>query len=296
MDDQALGKYLEAGRIASKVREEARVSIKEGAYLLDIAEMVESRILELGGQLAFPVNISLDSQAAHYTPHSNDKLRFSAGNVVKLDLGVQVDGYIADTATTVEVASNKWGELIRASSLALEACIEAIKPGITTGDLGAIIETVIETHGFTPVSNLSGHLLERHNLHAGLSIPNVRDGSSGQLKEGMAVAIEPFATDGAGRVAGRKSGNIYRQIRVREHDRPEVNEVIGFIDKEFNGLPFSERSIAKGFRNSDKMLKKLLRFGVISTYPVLRDAKGGMVSQAEHTVIVTKSGCRVTTK
>ncbi|KYK30107.1 MAG: hypothetical protein AYK23_04680, partial [Candidatus Proteinoplasmatales archaeon SG8-5] len=279
-----------------KVREEARPLVREDAALLELAEFVESMIVELGGQLAFPVNISLDSQAAHFTPSSKDRLKFKAGNIVKLDLGVHVDGHIADTAATVEVGGNRAAELIQAAEHALQATIEAVKPGITTGDLGAIIEQVIESRGFTPVSNLSGHLLKPYNLHAGLSIPNIRDGSTGKLEQGMAVAIEPFATNGAGRVAGRKSGNIYRQIRDRGHADPGINECIGFITREFKGLPFSERSIAGEFKNSDKLLRKLLRFGVISTYPVLKDIKGGMVSQAEHTVIVTKNGCRVTTK
>jgi methionyl aminopeptidase len=296
MDDDVLEKYLKAGGIASKVREEAKPTVKEGATLLEAAEFVESRIVELGGQLAFPLNISIDSQAAHFTPHSKDKLRFRAGNLVKLDLGVHVDGYIADTAITVEVTGDGHGELIRTSDKALEAAIELIKPGVTAGDLGAIIERVIESHGYRPVSNLSGHLLEHYNLHAGLSIPNVADGSPGMLKEGMAVAIEPFATDGAGRVAGKKSGNIFRQIRDREHPESDVNDAIRFIARTYRGLPFSERGMAKEFRNSDKLLRKLLRFGVISTYPVLRDVKGGIVSQAEHTVIVTDTGCRITTK
>lgn len=296
MDEAVREKYLKAGAIASRVREEAKPLVKEGAALLETAEFVESRIVELGGQLAFPLNISIDSQAAHFTPHSKDKLKYKAGNVVKLDLGVHVDGYIADTATTVEVTSSGWRELIRAADMALDAAIETIRPGVTAGDLGDIIEQVIQSGGYRPVSNLSGHLLERYNLHAGLSIPNVGDGSHGTLKQGMAVAVEPFATDGAGRVAGRKSGNIFRQIRDREHPDPEVNEILKFISETFNGLPFSERAVAKECKNTDKLLRKLLRYGAVSTYPVLRDAKGGTVSQAEHTVIVTDTGCRVTTK
>lgn len=296
MDDDVFDKYMKAGTIASKVRGETCQMVKDGVLLLDVAEFVESRIIELGGRLAFPANISIDSQAAHFTPHSKDKLKFKPGNLVKLDLGVHVDGHIADTATTVEVGGNELAELCRASALALDAAIEAVKPGIAVCDLGAVIERVIMSSGYKPVSNLSGHLLKRYNLHAGISVPNVYDGAPGILELGMAVAIEPFATDGGGMVVGRKSGNIYRLIREREHPDAEINESIAFIASEFSGLPFSERAIAKKFKNSEKLLRRLLRYGVISTYPVLKDAKGGMVSQAEHTIIVTDTGCKITTK
>ena len=296
MDSAVLDKYIKAGKIASKVRDEASSMIKEGVTLLEIAEFAEAEIVRLGGTPAFPVNISIDSQAAHFTPHSKDKLKFKAGNLVKLDLGVHVGGYIADTATTVEVGGNRWDEMKKAAEDALDAAIDAAKPGAKVSQLGAVIEGVINSRGYMPVSNLSGHLLEKFNLHAGLSIPNVNDHSTGELKKGMAVAVEPFATNGAGRVAGKKSGNIFRQFREQGHSDPEINEAIEFVVSEFKGLPFSERSMAKRFRNPDKILRRLLRYGVIATYPILKDAKGGMVSQAEHTIIITDTGCKITTK
>ncbi len=296
MDGDAREKYLKAGNIASKVRDETKSMITEGALLLDVAEFAESEIVRLGGQIAFPINISIDSNAAHFTPHSNDKLRFKVGNLVKLDLGVHVDGYIADTALTEEVSTNRWQDLIIASTMALDMVIDTVKSGIKTGELGTVIEGVIESRGFLPISNLSGHAMKRYNLHAGVSVPNVSDKSVDKLTPGMVVAIEPFATNGAGRVAGRKSGNIFRQIRDRPLPNSELNALFEIIKTEFKGLPFSERNIAKHVKNSDKMLRKLLKQGAVSTYPVLKDVKGGMVSQAEHTLIVTGDGCKITTR
>ncbi|MCK4266091.1 MAG: type II methionyl aminopeptidase, partial [Thermoplasmata archaeon] len=215
MDDEARQGYVKAGKIASRVRVEAIPMIKEGALLLDVAEFVESEIGRLGGRPAFPVNIAIDNVAAHYTPHSKDTQRFKVGQLVKLDLGVHVDGYIADTAVSVEVASKSWQELIGASSTALDLVIEMIRPGVLARDIGSLVERTIVSKGFVPVSNLSGHRLQKFNLHAGISIPNIGDDSMDMVKEGMALAVEPFATNGAGRVAGRKSGNIFRLVRKR---------------------------------------------------------------------------------
>jgi len=296
MDDDTKEKYVEAGRIASKVRESVRPMLVENALYLDIAEYVESEIIRLGGGLAFPVNISVDSIAAHYSPHSSDTSRFKAGNVVKVDLGVHVDGFIADTAFTKEISTNSWQDLIDASDQALERVLDSVGPGTRVTDIGNMVSQIIGTKGYLPISNLSGHRLECYNLHAGLSIPNIPDGSDETLEKGMAVAIEPFATNGAGRVTGKKSGNIYRMIRDRQLQDKDLNELLDIIKQEFPDLPFSERWVAKREKKAEKKLRKLIRYGAVVTYPVLKDAKGGFVSQAEHTVLITKNGCLVTTR
>ena len=296
MDDAVRAKYIKAGQIASKVRGQAADMLQEGNLLLDVAEFAESEIIKLGGKPAFPVNLAIDTIAAHYTPHSEDSLTFQAGQIVKLDLGVHVDGYIADTALTVEISTNKWKTLIDASADSLEAALDALRPGIMTRDLGAIIEQIIRSRGFEPISNLSGHSLEQFNLHAGISVPNVSDTSDDDLKPGMAVAIEPFATNGVGRVAGRKSGNIFKLLRIKELPDPELNQIVQDINAEFNYLPFPERWVAKRFDKSDKKLKKLLRQGIVATYPILSEVKGGMVSQKEHTILMTSEGAIITTK
>jgi len=296
MDDSVRAKYIKAGHIASKVRGQAVEMLQEGNLLYDVAEFAESEIIKLGGKPAFPVNLAIDTIAAHYTPHSNDPLTFQAGQVVKLDLGVHVDGYIADTALTVEISTDNWKTLLEASSESLDAVLDSLRPGILVRDIGTMIERIIRSKGFEPISNLSGHSLEQYNLHAGISVPNISDVSDDELKPGMAVAIEPFATNGVGRVAGRKSGNIYKLLRLKELADPELNKLVQDIYADFNYLPFPERWVAKRVDKSDKKLKKLLRQGIVATYPILSEVKGGMVSQMEHTILMTSDGAIVTTK
>lgn len=296
MNDDVLEKYVKAGQIASKVRKQAVEMMTAGTLLLDVAEFVDSETVRLGGKPAFPTNLAIDSIAAHYTPHSEDKLRFKPGELVKLDLGVHVDGYIADTAITREISTEKWTNLTNAASDSLEMVLDSIAPGILVRNIGGIIETTVRSRGFEPISNLTGHSLERFNLHAGISIPNIADDSSADLKPDMAVAIEPFATTGVGRVAGRKSGNIFKLLRMKETGEPELDDILRQLHDEFLYLPFPERWVAKKVAKPERVLKRLLRHGAIATYPILSEIKGGMVSQFEHTVIITGGKCIVTTR
>lgn len=296
MNDEVKEKYLKAGKIASRIRDQAAGMMTAGTLLLDVAEFVESETVRLGGKSAFPTNLATDNIAAHYTPHSEDPLKFRPGELVKLDLGVHVDGYIADTAVTVEISTDRWAPLIGASHDSLEMVLDSVGPGMLVRNIGGIIERTVRSRGFEPITNLTGHSLERFNLHAGLSIPNIMDESPADLKPGMAIAIEPFATTGVGRVAGRKSGNIFKLIRIKETGDKELDDMIKQIHDEFLFLPFPERWVAKRTEKPDKILKRLLRHGVIATYPILSEIKGGLVSQVEHTVLITEKGSIVTTR
>ena len=101
MDDDVYDKYRQAGKIAADARDYGIKSIKPGVKLLEIANNVEQRIKDNGADISFPVNISINELAAHYSPRHDDTLVFNKGDVVKLDVGSHVDGYIADTAVTV---------------------------------------------------------------------------------------------------------------------------------------------------------------------------------------------------
>ena len=109
MDDDVYENYLFAGKIAAKAREYGIDLLKPGVSFLEIADKVESKIIENGAGLAFPVNISINEIAAHFSPKHDDKtLSLKKGDVVKLDIGTHFEGYIADTAVTVEIESHKY--------------------------------------------------------------------------------------------------------------------------------------------------------------------------------------------
>ena len=291
MKDEILEKYREAGLIAAKILRDGAKEIHIGTSYLDIVESIESRVIEEGAALAFPLNLSLNEDAAHDTASPGDIRIFARGDVAKLDLGVQVDGYIADTATTIDLGVNSI--LVEASREALEAAIRIIRPGVTAGDLGMAVQTAIESRGYRPISNLTGHGLDQYILHRSPIIPNVGINGGVTLEEGMVFAIEPFASTGSGHVTEKTRKEIYSQISLKPVRIPAGRVILEKI-RDRHGLPFARRWL-----NEKKIylaLPTLIRSQVLHVYPVLSDIPGSLVSQAEHTIIVTADGCIVTTR
>jgi methionyl aminopeptidase len=294
MDAEARSRLHEAGRVSKEAKERAVEMVADGVLLLDVAEEIEGLMRKRGLRPAFPTCISIDNIAAHYSPTHDDTLRFRRGNVVKLDLGAQRDGWVADTAVTVEVGTRNWSRLIQASELALQTAIEAVRPGVETRILGEGIRRAIESNGYKPIRNLTGHTIERYVLHAGKSVPNIPHGHD-TLDEGETVAIEPFSSSGAGEVDGRRSGNIYRVLRTKPGKDATLNEFLAQLAAEFKTLPFAERWAHALNPKAPALLNQLLRTGAVMTYPALLDIGAGIVAQTEHTMIVTPRGADVTT-
>lgn len=296
MEDK-IENLLKAGEIAKRVKEEVLKLIKPGASLYEIAEFVENRITELGGKPAFPCNLSINEIAAHYTPYVGDKTAVKEGDYLKVDLGVHVDGYIADTAFTVRVGMED-DELIKASREALENAISVIRAGVKINEIGKVIEETIRKHGFNPIVNLSGHVIERYKLHTGISIPNIyRPHDSYELKEGDVIAIEPFATTGAGQVIEVPPTLIYMYLKDRPVRLPQARNLLSYVKKNFSTLPFAYRWVQKLMPDAQLRLAliQLEKAGALYGYPILKEIRGGLVSQAEHTVIVEKDGALITT-
>lgn len=285
-DAESIRDYRLAGKIAREALAIARSSTKEGVRAIEVANKVESFIRDSGAKCAFPINICIDNVAAHYTPSENDAMRFSKGNLVKLDVGVHVNGRIADTATTVEVSTSNWSNLIKASEEALDCALEMIVPGIGVSSLGSAIETAIRSRGFNPVKNLTGHSMEKNLLHAGTTVPNIATDEKSVLKSGTVVAIEPFATDGKGSVGGNKCGNIYHAIRDRKLSDEAANRFLSSIVNDFDHLPFASRWCSAFSKDYEASIRKLWRHGNIRSYSILAEKAGSMVAQSEHSVLI----------
>lgn len=288
--EDILEKYREAGRILKIVREEAVELIRPGKSLFELADFVESKTIELGGKPAFPCNVSRNQEAAHATPKNGDTEVFG-NDMVKLDIGVHVDGYIADSAVTVDLSGNP--DIKKAAEAALAAAIDHVRPGVSTGEIGGVIEDCIRSYDLLPIMNLTGHGLSEYIAHDDPSVPNRRVEGGVLLKEGDVIAIEPFATNGAGLVHDGSWAEIYSLIRKKPVRMPAVRKVLKQIE-EYKGLPFAKRWLEP--EKLDFVMLQLEKAGVVHSYPVLLENSNGMVAQAEHTVIVTADGCEITTK
>jgi methionyl aminopeptidase len=291
--------YEKAGRIASQVRENARKKYHVGTTVFQICESIESEILELGGAPAFPVNVSLNEVAAHYTAEPNDSLVVRDTDVMKIDVGVQIDGYIADTAVTISY-DPKYYALVKVAELALSEAVKLANTETKASDIGAVIESTILKQGFKPIKNLSGHSLERYTIHAGKSIPNIRTiGPSFRLSANQAYAIEPFVTtrDGDGVVYEGKVRNIFSIASRKPSKDQDADLFLGQLWSRFRTLPFAIRWITEFCEESKAriLIEVLLKRKNLHAYPILVEGNGKIVTQAEHTLIPSNKSNRITT-
>ncbi|MGC9514440.1 type II methionyl aminopeptidase [Methanocrinis sp.] len=291
MDAEMLEKYRKAGDILARIRDEASSMIDVGVSILEVANYVEETTRDLGGEPAFPCNISRDRVAAHDTPRPQDESVFGE-EMVKLDIGVHVDGYIADSAVSVDLGGHP--DLVEASRAGLAAAIELVEPGVDTAELGGAIEDAINGYGYSSVANLTGHGLSRYQAHGEPSIPNRAIEKGVLLSAGDVIAIEPFATDGVGRISEAREAEIFSLVAKRPVRSPPARALLKQVQENYSTLPFARRWLS-GDR-IDYAIGQLLRAGVLRRYPLLWEAEGALVSQAEHTVIVTESGREVTTE
>jgi len=286
MEKEILGKYVKAGEIAAEALSFAKRIVKKDMLVVELAERIEKKIFELGAKPAFPVNISINDMAAHYHPALNDKLSIKEEDYVKIDIGVHVSGYIGDVAATIRLAGKD--ELIKCSEKMLDSAIKIIRPGITVGEIGEAIENAAKELGFNPIINLTGHSLDRFDVHAGLTIPNVKTDSKYQLREDEVVAIEPFCTSGNGLVKDSGSALIFRWIADRPTRLLEARKILELARDRYEKLPFAKRWIQKEISplKVELALKELLAVNALYGYQPLREVSEKPVAQSEHTVIV----------
>ena len=292
MDQKELANFRKAGEIARQAFAYAREIVKPGMKLLELAEQIEKKIVALGGKPAFPVNLSMNDIAAHYTPSYDDES--VASGLLKVDIGVHVEGCTADGAFSIDLEGNDENRaLIEASQKALDAALRTVRKGMTLSEIGKTIQESIVKQGFSPITNLSGHEILPYEVHAGLTIPNVDTGSMTALDEGV-YAIEPFVTPGAGSVyEGRPSG-IY-QFKKKKSVRDLLGrEILHYIEEEFSTLPFCSRWIVKKFGVRALLaLSQMEQQGILHHYTQLVEKHHGKVSQTEKTIIIMKEGVEV---
>ena len=227
MDGQNKQNYINAGRISAEALEYGKSLIKKGNSLLETTELIEKKIYELGGKPAFPVQISCNEIAAHFCIEEDDKTVFDE-QVVSLDLGVHVSGSIGDNAYTIDL-SGSYNDLVKSAQKALEEALKIVKVGTELRQIGKVINDTISSYGYNPVRNLSGHGLDLYNIHTKPTIPNIDNGDRTILKKGMAFAVEPFATTGAGVVHERGLATVFVLEHKKSVRSPITREVLKAI-------------------------------------------------------------------
>ncbi|TFG32555.1 type II methionyl aminopeptidase [Candidatus Thorarchaeota archaeon] len=287
---------LKAGKIAARVLHEISQMVKPKERIIKICSTAEKKTREYGGIPAFPCNVSVNHIAAHSTSPRGDKSEIPEFGLVKLDVGVHVDGYIADTALTVDIDGTLDG-FIAATEDALTEAISTIQPGKALGEVGATIERVIKAYGLKPISNLTGHDLKRYRLHAGKQVPNIKTRGTPTFEIGEYYAIEPFATSGIGTVIDSDYIFIFGNTGIDVPLEGTAEKLRKYLRDTYGPLPFASRWIGTSAKDIDVIneLKQLIRERAIRGFPMQIEKKGRPVSQTEHTIFISDDGPMILT-
>lgn len=299
MDESKINKIVEVGKASSEAIRKAASQVKPGVKYIDVAQAAERHMKELGFGMAFPINISVNNIAAHYTPTLGDESVFTSNDLVKIDFGAEKDGLLGDGALTVDL-SGSHAKMIEAAELALDNAIATVKAGIEIREIGRVIEETVQKAGFKTIMNLGGHAIEENELHAGDFIPNYDNGDTDTLVEGSLVAIEPFVTTQKGRGLVKDNGvyEIYTYLADTGVRSGAARAVLGEIKEKYSKNPFAARWLAAAGGTKFGLysgLSELVRAGCIEPNPVLVESGNGIVAQAEVELIVEKGGCKVIT-
>jgi methionyl aminopeptidase len=294
MEKEIVEKYRKAGRINAEIRKEITKILKPGLKILDLAERVDELIDKKGAKPAFPVNISINEIAAHYTPSFNDTTEIGEGDLVKIDIGTHVDGYIGDMAFTY---CSQPSHLIKASEKVLNEAIKIIKPGVSISEIGTTIENTAKAQDVGVIVNLTGHTLDKYMFHGPPSILNVKNDIQHKFKEGDVIAIEPFITETNGQIKNSGTVEIYRHVMDKPVRLTEARNILKLARDDYHSLPFAKRWLYKKFPpiKVSLALRQLRMVEALEEYPVLKEVENKPIAQAEHTIIVQEKPI-VTTK
>ncbi|MCR9248147.1 MAG: type II methionyl aminopeptidase [bacterium] len=293
-----LEKLRESGRISATALAHGRKMIEPGTRIEEIQRAVEAKIREMGGEPAFPAQISRNHIAAHYCSPPDDPTTLQAGDIVKLDCGTHVDGYVTDNATTVDLRDGDGSMLCTASRMALENAISRMGPGVSLTEVGREVENTIEQLGFQPVRNLCGHGVARYTIHCAPSVPNYADPKAAKLRPNMTIACEPFASDGKGMIDVDGKSEVFmlkRPIKPRDNLPADIKAAMAATER----LPFARRDLVRSLGSLDaceKALRMLLKKKLIEDYPPLCEKPGVRIAQFEHTIFIHEDGPEVMTR
>ncbi|NHI83166.1 MAG: type II methionyl aminopeptidase [Candidatus Thorarchaeota archaeon] len=288
---------VKAGEIAARVLKETRKMVEPNTKIIRLCVHAEKRIVEYGGKPAFPFNVCINNIAAHRTSPRNDSEIIPEFGLVKLDVGVHVNGYIADTGLTVDIDGSLEG-FPAATDDALQEAFALFKPGMSLSKVGKQIERTIGAYGLRPVKDLSGHSIARFKLHAGKKVPNIGMRNLPTIEAGEYYAIEPYATSGSGRVVETDHIFIFANRGKAEPLEGTTEKLRLYLREKYGSLPFAIRWVKSSSAKVNLVdeFRELLKNRAIRPIPMLVEKSTRPVSMSEHTIFVSKDGPVILTK
>ncbi|KAI9727087.1 MAG: Methionine aminopeptidase 2 [Chrysothrix sp. TS-e1954] len=303
--------YRHGAEIHRQVRQHAQRSIKPGQTLTEIAESIEDGVRALTGHqgleegdaikagMGFPTGLNINHIAAHYSPNAGNKVVLQQSDVLKVDIGVHVNGRIVDSAFTTAF-DPVYDNLLAAVKDATNTGVREAGIDVRMSDIGAAIQEAMESYEVTlhdgktypvkAIRNLNGHSIHHYSIHGDKSVPIVKGGSQTKMEEGETFAIETFGSTGKGYVHDDLETSHY----ALRSDAPNVplrvesaKRLLGSIKKNFGTLPWCRRYLDRlGHEKYLMGLNQLVQNGIVEAYPPLVDVKGSYTAQFEHTILL----------
>lgn len=310
--------FRKGAEIHRRVRHKAQTLIQPGMTMVEIADLIENLTRAYAGKVApkeagvgFPTGLSVNHVAAHYTPNTGDKTVLKQDDIMKVDIGVHVNGHICDLAFTLTFNKDeKYKPLMDAVREATYTGIKEAGIDVRLNDIGEAIQEVMESYEMEEngkllpvkcIKNLNGHSIGSYEIHAGKTVPIVPNGDMTKMEEGEVYAIETFGSTGHGYVIPEGECSHYGLNKDVSHLRvpgDRAQQLMEKINSTFGTLPWCRRYLERE-TGEDKYLlalNQLVRAGIVEDYPPLVDAKGSYTAQYEHTILLHPHKKEVVTK
>lgn len=297
--------FRKGAEIHRRVRAKAQQLVQPGMKMTEIADLIENSVRQYAGNdhtlkqgIGFPTGLSLNHVAAHYTPNTGDNTVLKYEDVMKVDIGVHVNGHIVDLAFTLTF-DDKYDSLLTAVREATYTGVREAGIDVRLNDIGAAVQEVmelyeLELHGKTyPIKcirNLNGHNIGDYVIHSGKTVPIVANGDMTKMEEGETFAIETFGSTGKGYVVSQGECSHYALNPGTDAVKlpsQRCKDLVALIKANFGTLPWCRRYLERA--GEDKYLlalNQLVRAGVVEDYPPLVDTLGCYTAQYEHTILL----------
>merc|ERR1712214_98341 len=315
-DDLVVTKYKMAAEITNKVLKEGVAMCVAGASVREICAKCDERVEEETAKafkkdkkvqkgIAFPCCVSVNNCICHFSPMNSDPdVTLKDGDMVKIDLGAHIDGFIAVVAHTVVVGSSKDNKVkgraadaIMAAHLASEAALRLVKPGNETYTITETVQKIAESYDYKPIEGMLSHQLEQNRIDGEKTI--IQNPSEAQRKEHdkfdfelhEVYAIDVLISSGEGH--GREKDarvSIYKKTdETYMLKMKNSREFFTAVNKKFGPMPFNLRSLDS--ETKAKMgVVECVTHKLVVPFQVLYEKESEVVAQFKFTVLLMPNG------
>lgn len=309
---EVVTKYKSAADIVNRALQLVISECKPKAKIVDVCEKGDSFIQEQTGNMyknvkkkiergvAFPTCISVNNVVCHYSPLASDETVLEEGDLVKIDMGCHIDGFIAVVAHTHVVqdgpVTGRKADVIAAANTAAEVAMRLIRPGKKNKDVTEAIQKVAAAYDCKIVEGVLSHqmkqfVIDGNKVVLSVTNPEVRvDDAEFEENEVYAVDIVASTGEGKPKMFDEKQTTIYKRAVDRNyHLKMKTSRFIfSEINQKFPIMPFTARALEE--KKARLGLVECVNHDLLQPYPVLHEKPGDLVAHIKFTVLLMPNG------